>query len=111
MAESKVKPQTPGGNPPAKQMPPQDVEQSAAAGNEPTPQEVEITPEIQALIAAERDKAIKEFRRKMMVKPEQAGDLPDQSDFDANKIKRAVLTKDGYLCPNPPPEEPGRRMR
>lgn len=29
----------------------------------------------------------------------EAVDLPDQSDVDASKLTRAVLTKQGYVCP------------
>lgn len=28
-----------------------------------------------------------------------AGELPDQSEVDASKLSRAVLTKQGWVCP------------
>jgi hypothetical protein len=31
------------------------------------------------------------------------GPLPDQSEVDATKIKRSVLTKQGWVVPAPPP--------
>lgn len=31
----------------------------------------------------------------------EAGELPDAADVDASKIRKAVLTRQGWLCPLP----------
>lgn len=54
--------------------------------------------EIEQRVAAK----VKELRRK---KPTPVTNLPKQEEVDSNKIKRAVLTRDGYVCPAPKPED------
>lgn len=111
---SKVTPKTPGETPPEKQMPPQDL----LPPGETPPEEQSLVdqfealpPELKEYVKQKEAMAVKEARRAMQQPKVEASGLPDQKDVDPDKIKRAVLTKDGYVCPNPPPEEPGRRMR
>lgn len=87
-------PQTPGVTPTPAQMPPQECEA------------IQHPPEIQKLIDDARAQAVKEYRRSLRdAKPE--SDLPEQSEIDASTITRAVLTRDGYVCPKPPAERKG----
>lgn len=87
-------PQTPGVNPTPEQMPPQEGEA------------LQHPPEIQKLIDDAKAQAVKEYRRSLRdAKPE--SDLPEQSEIDASTITRAVLTRDGYVCPKPPAERKG----
>lgn len=88
-----LNPQTPGVNPTPAQMPPQEAE-------------AQHPPEIQKLIDDAKAQAVKEYRRSLRdAKPD--SDLPDQSEIDASTITRAVLTRDGYVCPKPPAERKG----
>ena len=85
--------QTPGINPTPAQMPPQEAE-------------AQHRPEIQKLIDDAKAQAVKEYRRS--IKDAQAdSDLPAQSDVDASIITRAVLSRDGWVCPKPPAERKG----
>lgn len=36
--------------------------------------------------------------------------LPDAASIDPSTLKKAVLTRQGWLCPNPPPDDGTRRQ-
>jgi hypothetical protein len=115
-AKKDLKPQTPGDQPDLNQMPTLDdpnaqganAELNAGGDDEPTPNEggkIEISPEdLERLIDKAVEKRVvsevKAVRRKQeLAKNPQPENLPDQKDIDANKIGRAVLSKQGWVCP------------
>lgn len=69
----------------------------------PTPEnktdQAPATADFDALVAAAVEKKFREMQA-AKVKAEQA-ELPDQADVDATELKRAVLTKQGYVVPAP----------
>ncbi len=98
MAERNLKPRTPGEPIPAKQMPPQAAAQDADDPVEP--QAVgsfldSLSEDEIAILAAEL------MRRRKVASPaaKEPGELPDQSEIDPGKIKRAVLSRQGWVCP------------
>ncbi len=45
----------------------------------------------------------------VLAQPE--SDLPDADSIDPSTLRKAVLTRQGWLCPSPPPDEgPARRQ-
>lgn len=114
---------TPGEQPSADQMPKQestdnqaqDVDSGAPKFSEE--QQAAIDAEVQRrledemvdeekklLVEAEVQRRVKEQRRAAMASTTPVSDLPAQKDIDPKKIKRAVLSRDGYVCPEPTAE-------
>ncbi|MBU0539875.1 MAG: hypothetical protein KKF24_10755 [Gammaproteobacteria bacterium] len=115
---------TPGEAPPAEQMPvqastdeqTQDTDSGAPKFSEE--QQAAIDAEVQRrledemvdeekklIVEAEVQRRVKEHRRAAMETAKPVSDLPAQKDIDPKKIKRAVLSRDGYVCPEPTPEK------
>lgn len=101
-------PQTPGVNPTPAQMPPQEGDElplpEADASQAST---ITMTmAEYDQMMSDAKTQAIKEYRRSLRDAKAES-DLPEQSEIDASTITRAVLTRDGYVCPKPPAERKG----
>lgn len=101
-------PRTPGEPVEPKSMPPQAEEQDLAlaeADQAIEQDDAEISAEAEARIEAEVVRRLKALQK---VNPQKnplmtAAELPNAHEVDATKIKRAVLTNQGYVVPTPPP--------
>lgn len=97
-------PKTPGTAPAEDQMPPQaDAEQAA-----PAEDEVEVTPEIQALIdrkvaeaAGAAVRADRQAQKEARMRRKDPANLPTQEEAmeQMKKTGRSVLSQDGYVVP------------
>jgi len=119
----KLNPRPVGTEPGAEQMPPQvgdeELDTTAAdTGKDQAAQDEQITvskSDLQAMIDAAVEQkveaqvvdAVKQARRKAELsrKVDDRANLPDQSEVDPDKIERAVLTKQGYVCPTVHPTD------
>lgn len=115
-AKRNIKPRTPGSQDESGKMPPQEGEENTPELSlDPEPEadtedsgEDEITlkkSELEAMVASMVDSRVvsevKAARRRaeLAKNPMENENLPDQKDIDSTKIKRAVLTKQGWVCP------------
>jgi hypothetical protein len=111
-AKRNLKPQTPGAQVDNSQLPPQDgeVEETVDVVEEAVETEAdeEITikkSDLEAMVAGMVEKQVvtevKAARRRteLASRVDDRENLPDQKDVDATKISRAVLTKQGWVCP------------
>lgn len=114
MTAKKVQARTPGEKPPAKQMPPQEDAQTTPEPappeeNPPAAGDVEFSPEQLAVIDAMLEAKMAKANPPKLPKP--AAELPDQKDIDPAKIDRAVMTKDGWVCPLESAADKARRLK
>lgn len=100
----KLKPQTPGKAIEPEKLPPQ-VEEVEERAETPSNDLDEVTltkKDLKELVTRMVDKQLDErvVAKVSGSSPGQtAPELPDQSEVDATKITRAVLTKQGWVCP------------
>jgi hypothetical protein len=113
-ANRNINPRTPGTQDESDKMPPQQGEENTPEAPE-TDEEITIKKsELEEMVAGMVESRVvsevKAARRRVELakNPMEAEDLPDQKDVDATKLKRAVLTKQGWVCPLVHPSDKNR---
>ena len=64
--------------------------------------------ELEALIDAKVAEGVKAHRRATELGKQKKEDLPTQASIDTDKLERAVLTQDGWVCPKVDPADAKR---
>lgn len=107
--KKKATPRTPGEQPNLDQMPPQQDVTPPSPAPEAAPEQVfEMTEsQLESIVQSMVDKRVegriaqevRNVRTNTRNPQNSVENLPDQTEIDPKKIERAVLTKQGYVCP------------
>lgn len=99
--------QTPGEAPEPEQQPPQEELLENTQGDIPpedgdeqiTLTKAELRDMVSGMVESEAARAVKAYRREQMQPKVKDVNLPDQSEVKVENIRRAVLSKQGYVVP------------
>ena len=97
MTKRNLKPQEPGT--PKNELPADETVEDNTDATEPEATAFEETDVFKRAVAREVQRAMLAQSQAQAAQKVIEADLPDQKEVNPDKISRAVLTKDGYVCP------------